>query len=80
MTYTEDNLTEQPAIQLFESLGWQTLNCFSESFGEDGLLGRDNHSELSRMGSAHHNVLLGIRIIFDGRSPSYDTKKATIVA
>lgn len=46
MTYTEDNLTEQPAIQLFESLGWQTLNCFSESFGEDGLLGRDNRSEV----------------------------------
>lgn len=46
MTYTEDNLTEQPAIKLFESLGWQTLNCYSENFGEDGLLGRENRSEV----------------------------------
>ena len=46
MTYTEDNLTEQPAIKLFESLGWLTVDCMSESFGEDGLLGRENRSEV----------------------------------
>jgi len=34
MTYTEDNLTEQPAIKLFESLGWQTMNCYAETFGK----------------------------------------------
>ncbi|MCX7554842.1 type I restriction endonuclease subunit R [Marinicella sp. S1101] len=46
MTYTEDQLTEQPAIKLFESLGWRTVNCYSESFGEEGLLGRENRSEV----------------------------------
>jgi type I restriction enzyme R subunit len=46
MTYTEDTLVEQPAINLFSELGWQTLDCFSETFGEDGLLGRDNRSEV----------------------------------
>ena len=33
MTYTEDALVEQPAIQLFEDLEWETLNCFDERFG-----------------------------------------------
>jgi len=46
LTYTEDNLTEQPAIKLFESLGWQTANCYAETFGEKGLLGRENRSEV----------------------------------
>lgn len=46
MTYTEDALIEQPAINLFAELGWQTLNCYSETFGEAGLLGRGNRSEV----------------------------------
>lgn len=46
MTYTEDALIEQPAIQLFEQLGWQTLNCFEEQFGDEGLLGRNNRGEV----------------------------------
>lgn len=37
MTYTEDALIEQPAINLFAELGWQTLDCYAESFGENGL-------------------------------------------
>jgi type I restriction enzyme R subunit len=57
MTYTEDALVEQPAIQLFEDLEWETLNCFDERFGVfhseqtaqyDGKvwLGRENRSEV----------------------------------
>ena len=46
MTYTEDALVEQPTINLFAELGWQTLDCYSETFGEDGLLGRDNRLEI----------------------------------
>lgn len=45
-SYTEDALVEQPAIQLFAELGWQTLNCYNEQFGENGLLGRSNRSEV----------------------------------
>ena len=33
MTYTEDALIEQPAIKLFEDLGWDMLNCWDEDFG-----------------------------------------------
>ena len=33
MTYTEDALVEQPAIKLFEILGWDALNCWEEYFG-----------------------------------------------
>jgi type I restriction enzyme R subunit len=33
MTYTEDALVEQPAIQLFSDLGWETITCWKEVFG-----------------------------------------------
>lgn len=46
MSYTEDSLIEQPAIVLFEELGWQPQNCYSETMGEQGLLGRDTRSEV----------------------------------
>lgn len=46
MTYTEDALVEMPAIKLFADLGWETLNCFEEDFGEDGVLGRENRGDV----------------------------------
>jgi type I restriction enzyme R subunit len=46
MIYTADALVEQTAINLFTELGWKTLDCFSETFWEDRLLGRDNRSEI----------------------------------
>lgn len=57
MTYTEDALVEQPAIQLFEDLEWETLNCFDEQFGSlssgqqpadphKAWLGRENRAEV----------------------------------
>ncbi len=30
--YSENTLVEQPAIASFEELGWETANCFNESF------------------------------------------------
>lgn len=30
--YTKNSLIEQPAIALFADLGWETANCFNESF------------------------------------------------
>ncbi|GEA51158.1 DEAD/DEAH box helicase [Vibrio inusitatus NBRC 102082] len=33
MTYTEDALVEQPAINLFSDLGWDTATCWDEVFG-----------------------------------------------
>jgi type I restriction enzyme, R subunit len=44
--YTEDQLVEQPAIELFEQLGWDHVNAYSETLGPDGTLGRDNKSEV----------------------------------
>jgi len=44
--YSEDQLVEQPAIKLFEDLGWETLNAYDETFGADGTLARDNKSEV----------------------------------
>lgn len=44
-TYTEDSLVEQPAIQLFSKLGWQTVSALEEVFGVGGTLGRETKSE-----------------------------------
>ena len=43
--YTEDQLVEQPAIQLFAELGWQTVQALEETFGPDGTLGRETSGE-----------------------------------
>jgi len=45
-TYTEDALIEQPAIALLGVLGWQTINCYEETFGKDGTLGRETSAEV----------------------------------
>ena len=34
--YTEDQLVEQPAIQLFADLGWETVSAMEEAFGFAG--------------------------------------------
>ena len=46
MTYTEDLLIEQPAINLFGEMGWETAICWDESFGVDSTFGRDNRSNV----------------------------------
>ena len=33
--FTEQHLVEEPAIKLFEELGWEVADCMNESFGED---------------------------------------------
>ncbi|NPV27675.1 MAG: type I restriction endonuclease subunit R [Firmicutes bacterium] len=44
--YGEDALIEQPAIHLFAQLGWETVNCFYETLGAAGTLGREATSEV----------------------------------
>lgn len=46
MSYSEDSFNEQPAILLFRQMGWRTLNCYSETLGEQGLLGRETRSDV----------------------------------
>jgi type I restriction enzyme R subunit len=43
--YTEDQLVEQPAIGLFEDLGWETVSAAEEIFGTAGTLGRTTKME-----------------------------------
>jgi type I restriction enzyme R subunit len=45
-TYSEYNLIEKPTIELLGSLGWEIADCFNETFGIGGSLGRDNRSEV----------------------------------
>jgi type I restriction enzyme R subunit len=44
--YSEDSLIEQPAIELFSSLGYETSNCFYEKVGESSTLGRVTTQEV----------------------------------
>jgi len=45
--YSEDNLVEAAAQQALEDLGWKVEKAWKkESFGEDGLLGREDKSEV----------------------------------
>jgi type I restriction enzyme R subunit len=44
--YGEDALIEQPAIRLFEELGWETANCLDEVTGPGSFLGRETRSEV----------------------------------
>jgi len=47
--YSEDQLVEQPAIDLFAKLGWQTVSAFHESFGSRGTLQRETSGEIILM-------------------------------
>jgi len=45
--YSEDGLIEQATQDVLEELRWKVVTAWqNESFGEDGLLGRDNKSEV----------------------------------
>ena len=45
--YSEDNLVEEATCDIFKELGWQIETAWhNETFGESGLLGRENKSEV----------------------------------
>jgi type I restriction enzyme, R subunit len=44
--YSEDSLVEQPAIQLFSEMRWQTVSALEEFFGVGSTLGRETKSEV----------------------------------
>ena len=44
--YTEDELVEQPSIELLSLLGWETYNAFGEFDGGGSPLGREAKSEV----------------------------------
>src|ERR1035438_3642732 len=44
--YSEDILIEQPAIEIFQSLGFDYQNCFDETFGINSTLGRETSSDV----------------------------------
>ena len=44
--FSEQELIEQPAIEIFQSLGYEHIDCFSETFGAVGMLGRDTPADV----------------------------------
>ncbi len=52
--YTEDTLVEQPAIAIFEELGWETANAFDEILNDCPVTERDSQEQV-----VLHKRLLG---------------------
>lgn len=44
--YSEESLIELPATELFQSLGYEHLNCFHERFGESSTLAKEASSDV----------------------------------
>ena len=44
--YSEDILVEQPTIELFAKLGYETAHTFHEKLGKHGTLGRETEDEV----------------------------------
>jgi len=44
--YSEDLLIERPTMALFAELGWQTTNCYHETFGNRATLGRETAADV----------------------------------
>ncbi len=44
--YSEDALVEQPTIELFKELGWETANCFREFESGRSPLGRESKGDV----------------------------------
>ncbi len=45
-SYSEIDLVEQPAIDLFSEIGWETANCWGERFGKNSTLGRETPNDV----------------------------------
>lgn len=46
LPFSENLLVEQPAIELFRWMGWETLSAAEETFGAKSSLGRETRSEV----------------------------------
>ncbi len=44
--FNELNLVEQLCIEIFQSLGYEYQNCYHETFGKSGTLGRETPSDV----------------------------------
>ena len=44
--YGEDKAVEEPALDILEQLGWETVSGFNEQLGPAGTLGRDSQTEV----------------------------------
>lgn len=46
LPFSENLLVEQPAVELFGWMGWETVCAANESFGPNGMLGRETKGEV----------------------------------
>ena len=54
--YSEDALIEQPAVELFAELGWDTIDVYEETFGPEGTLGRSTDQEVILVREVHRSL------------------------
>jgi len=46
MGFSEERSVEEPTIKIFDELGYETINLFSEQFGSENPLGRETSSDV----------------------------------
>ena len=52
-SYSEDQLIEQPAVELFRTLQWSAISAREEIFGSDGTLKRETSAEVLLLNRLH---------------------------
>jgi type I restriction enzyme R subunit len=57
--FSEDELVEQPAVELLAELGWETVNAREESLGPGGTLGRSSRRDVV----LEHRLLPALRAL-----------------
>ncbi|MCB1210665.1 MAG: hypothetical protein KDK97_15145, partial [Verrucomicrobiales bacterium] len=71
--YTEDQLIEQPAIGLFDALGWQTVSAAEEIFGTNphpGPLPKGEGVSLGRLAKTEAILTRRLRAALEKLNPS----------
>ncbi|MEY8241032.1 MAG: type I restriction endonuclease subunit R [Cycloclasticus sp.] len=80
MADTEDTLVEQPAINLFKEINWETLNCFNETMGKVDAIETDNSGSVSLGRENRGEVILitELRLALSAINPSCTDNEITL--
>ncbi|MGI8427357.1 MAG: HsdR family type I site-specific deoxyribonuclease [Actinomycetota bacterium] len=75
-SYSEDELVEQPSLELLRELGWTVVDANSETLGPEGTLGRDSIGETILT----HRLLASLRKLNPGLPETVIAEAAAAVS
>ena len=71
MTYADpdgEGTLELNTMELFTALGWEVEDCYHETFGTDGTLGRETSAQIANTSSAVVNPRWSTRTLMSSTS------------